>query len=102
LGYYEQKAIKILEKKGFCNISKVSKVSGESFDLTAEKEGVKYCIEVKGTGQSGVMGRYIVPWHELKNLCQHYLLKDRERALLVFVDDYDNYCIFQMIDGLML
>ena len=101
LDYYERKAVEILEKKGFTNIRKVAKRSEESFDLTAENEGIKYCIEVKGTGQIGVMGRYIVPSHELKALYMHYLLKDRERALLMFVDDYNNYCIFQMVDGFM-
>jgi len=99
LAYYEKKAVKILEKKGFTNIKKVS---GEPFDFTAEKESVKYCIEVKGTGQSGVMGRYIVPSHELKALYTHYLLKDTEKALLIFVDDFDNYCIFEMVDGFMV
>lgn len=102
MDFYERKAVKILEKKGFSNIRKVTKASGESFDLTAEKEGIKYRIEVKGTSQRGVMGRYTVPWHELKDLYLHYLLKDKEKALLMFVDDYDNYCIYQMVDGFML
>ena len=99
MDYYERKAVNILEKKGFHDIKKAS---SEHFDFIAEKEGTRYCIEVKGTSQSGVMGRYIVPWHELKDLYLHSLLKDKEKALLVFVDDYDNYCIFQMIDGSML
>jgi len=48
MSFYEQKAIKILEKKGFTNLKKVS---NESFDLKAEKEGMMYCVEVKGTSQ---------------------------------------------------
>lgn len=99
MAHYERKAVKILEKKGFTNISKVSE---ESFDFTAEKEGITYCIEVKGTGQVGVMGRYTVPSHELKALYMHYLLKNTQKALLMFVDDYDNYCIFQMVDSFMI
>lgn len=99
MAYYEQKAVEILKNKGFSNIRKVS---GESFDFSAEKEGIRYCVEVKGTSQLGVMGRYIVPSHELKDLYMHYLLKDKEKALLIFVDDYDNYCIFEMIDGFMV
>lgn len=99
MAYYEQKAVKILEDKGF---SDIEKVSGESFDFTAEKEGIKYYVEVKETSQLGAMGRYIVPSHQLKDLYMHYLLKDREKALLIFVDDYDNYCIFEMIDGFMV
>jgi len=30
------------------------------------------------------------------------LLKNREKALLIFVDGYDNYAIFEMIDGFMV
>ena len=99
MAHYERKAVKILEKKGFTNIRKVSE---ESFDFTAEKEGITYCIEVKGTGQVGVMGRYTVPSHELKALYMHYLLKNTQKAFLMFVDDYDNYCIFQMVDSFMI
>lgn len=99
MSIYEEKATRILKQKGFINIKKVS---GESFDLTAEKEGVKYCIEVKGTGHEGQMGRYIVPQHELKALYAHYRLKDKEKALLMFVDDYENYCMFEMVDGFMM
>jgi len=99
MAYYEKKAVKILEEKGFTNIRKASE---ESFDFTAEKEGITYCIEVKGTGQSGVLGRYTVPSHELKALYMHYLLKDTEKALLMFVYDYYNYCIFQMVDVCMI
>lgn len=101
MDYYERKAVKILEKKGFTNIKKV-KTSEESFDLRARKEDRTYCIEVKGTGQVGVMGRYSVPWHELKALYLCYLLKETKKALLMFVDDYDNYCIFQIVDGFMV
>ena len=99
MSFYEEKAIRILKQKGFINIKKVSR---ESFDLTAEKESIKYCIEVKGTGREGQMGRYIVPKHELKALYMHYLPKGTEKALLMFVDDYDNYCIFEMVDGFMI
>lgn len=99
MAYYEQKAVEILKNKGFTNIRKVS---DESFDFSAEKEGKRYCVEVKGTSRLGVMGRYTIPSHELKDLYMHYLLKDTEKALLIFVDDYDNYCIFEMIDGFMV
>jgi hypothetical protein len=77
-------------------------VSGESFDLIAEKDGLRYCVEIKGTGHEGVMGRCVVPMHELKALYSHYLLKETERALLIFVNSYDDYFIFQMIDGFMI
>jgi len=96
---YEKRAVEILMEKGFSNIKRAF---GEHFDLVAEKEGLRYCIEVKGTSLSGVTGRYTVPWHELKALYAHFLLKDKERALLMFVDSLGNYCIFQMIDGFMI
>ena len=97
MAHFENKAIEILKKKGFLNIRKVS---DESFDFIAERENIKYCIEVKGTSQSGVMGRFVVPSHELKDLFMHYLSKDKEKSLLMFVEDYENYCIFEMSDGL--
>jgi Holliday junction resolvase len=95
---YEERATRILKRKGFANIKKVS---GESFDLMAEKEGIRYCVEVKGTGQRGVMGRYVVPQHELRALYAHYR-KDKEKTLLMFVDDYENYCMFEMVDGFII
>lgn len=99
MSMYEEKATRILKQQGFVNIKKVS---GESFDLTAEKENIRYYVEVKGTGQQGVMGRYVVPQHELKALYMHYLLKDKEKAVLIFVDDFDNYCMFEMVDGFIV
>jgi hypothetical protein len=63
MSFYEEKAIRILKQKSFINIKKVS---GESFDLAAEKETIRYCIEVKGTGLEEPMGRYIIPKQELK------------------------------------
>lgn len=83
----------ILTQKGFTNI----RFLGKPFDLEAEKDGIKYAIEVKGGNIS-----FTTSWSQLRRMYfDHFLLKDH-RALLMFVTEDSYYCIFQMSDAFML
>ncbi len=94
---FERIAIEILKKQGFKDFKKPV---NKSFDYEARKDDVIYAIEIKGTGQSGIMGRLIVPWHELRDLYLHFLTKDHEqKALLIFVNDIGDFAIFEMIEA---
>jgi len=85
-------AREILTQKGFTNL----KFLGKPFDLEAEKDQIKYAIEVKGSNIS-----FTTSWSQLKRMyLDHFLLKD-QRALLMFVTEEGYYCIFQMSDAFM-
>lgn len=85
-------------QKGFKNVQYV----GKPYDFRAEKDGFRFTIEIKGTEQSGVMGRLVVPWHELKPLYKRYLMKKNEKALLMFVNMSYEYAIFEMLDAFIM
>jgi len=91
--YYEDLAVGILEQKGFNNI----KVLGKPYDIEAEKDGLKYAIEVKGSDIS-----FTTSWSQVKQMYfDHFLLKDH-RVLLMFVTEEGYYCIFQMTDAVIV
>lgn len=78
----------ILERKGFSSI----RFLGRPYDLEAEKDGIKYAIEVKGSSIS-----YTTSWFQLRQMYfDHFLLKDH-KVLLMFVTEDGYYSIFQMI-----
>lgn len=85
-------ASEILKQKGFTNITFV----GKPYDLEAEKNGLKYAIEVKGSNIS-----FTTSWSQLKNWYVDYSLKNH-RFLLMFVTEEGLYCIFKMTDAWML
>ena len=90
--YYEDFAVRILEQKGFINIKRL----GKPYDIEAEKDGLKYAIEVKGSNIS-----FTTSWSQVRQMYRdHFLLKDH-RVLLMFVTEDGNYCIFQMIDAVI-
>lgn len=88
---YKQIAIDILKQKGFTDI----KWLGKPYDIEAHKNGAKYVIDVKGSAIS-----FTTSWLQVKALYQHYVMKKKERALLMFIHDEGDYCIFQMIDAI--
>jgi len=89
----KQIATGILKRKGFTNIRWI----GKPYDIEAEKNGVKYAIEVKGSDIS-----FTTSWHQLRQMySRHFHLKDH-RILLIFVTEESWYCIFEMTDALMI
>ena len=85
-------ASEILKQKGFTNITFV----GKPFDLEAEKDGIKYAIEVKGSNIS-----FTTSWSQLRCMYFDYFLLKNHRSLLMFVTEEGYYCIFQMTDALI-
>jgi predicted RecB family endonuclease len=91
--YYEDLAVRILEQKGFKDI----KVLGKPYDIEAEKDCLKYAIEVKGSDIS-----FTTSWSQVRQMYfDHFLLKDH-RVLLMFVTERGHYCIFQMTDAMIV
>jgi hypothetical protein len=86
-------AVQILEQKGFKNIEVVRK----AYDIEAERDGIKFGIEVK-TANIGFSGS----WSQLKTLYHDHYVPKEHRALLMFVNEDGWYCIFQMTDALVL
>jgi predicted RecB family endonuclease len=90
---YLDLAVIILEQKGFKNI----KILGKPYDIEAEKDGLKYAIEVKGSNIS-----FTTSWSQVRQMYfDHFLLKDH-RVLLMFVTEESCYCIFQMTDAMIV
>ena len=83
-------AVEILNRKGFSKINFI----GKPFDLEAEKNGIKYAIEVKCSDIS-----YTTSWHQVRSMYFDYFLL-KNHALLMFVTNKGDYCIFQMTDAL--
>jgi hypothetical protein len=82
-----------LEQKGFKNI----KVLRKAYDIEAERDGIKFGIEVK-TANIGFSGS----WSQLKTLYYDHYIPKEHKALLMLVNEDGWYCIFQMIDALVL
>lgn len=80
----------ILEQKGFKSI----KLLGKPYDFEAEKDGLKYGIEVKGSDIS-----FTTSWSQLKQLHFDHFLPKGHKALLMFVTEKGHYCIFEMVDA---
>jgi len=80
----------ILEEKGFKNI----KFLGRPYDFEAEKDAIKYGIEVKGSSVS-----YTISWVQIKQLHFQHFLPKGHKALLMFVTEEGCYCIFEMVDA---
>lgn len=94
---FEETAIKILKKRGFTDFKKPKEAS---FDYEAKKDEIFYAIEVKGTSKRGVLGRLVVPWNELHDLHLYVSDKnDNRKSLLVFVNDIEDFAIFEMVDS---
>lgn len=88
---YVDLAIGILERKGFKNI----KFLGKPYDIEAEKDGLKYAIEVKGSSIS-----FTTRWSQVRQMYfSHFLRGEDRRVLLMFVTEEGYYCIFQMTDA---
>ena len=87
---FEQIFKKILQDEGFA----VRRTG--VLDFEAEKEGKKYSIEVKGTGQSEEKMMRGPSWIQIK---EFYNAKERgNKTWLVFVHSrYKQYSIFEMI-----
>ena len=91
--YYVDLAVGILERKGFKNIKRL----GKPYDIEAEKDGLTYAIEVKGSNIS-----FTTSWSQVKQMyLNHFLLEDH-RVLLMFVTEESYYCIFQMTDAVIV
>lgn len=89
--HFERIAIDILEKKGFENIHR-----GAEVDYEAEKDGVGYAIEVKGT--QGL--RMTVPWSQLESL--HNSCLSGKQSIMLFICDTTNkfgYCVLEVVDS---
>lgn len=91
--YYVDLAVGILEQKGFRDIKRL----GKPYDIDAEKDGLKYAIEVKGSNIS-----FTTSWSQVRQMyLDHFLLEDH-RVLLMFVTEEGYYCIFQMTDAVIV
>jgi hypothetical protein len=80
----------ILEKKDFRGI----KFLGRPYDFEAEKDGIQYGIEVKGSSIS-----FTIDWLQIKQLHFQHFLPKGHKALLMFVTEESCYCIFEMVDA---
>jgi len=80
----------ILEAKGFKNF----RFLGKPYDFEAEKDGIKYGIEVKGSDIS-----YNISWHQIERLHFQHFLPKGHKALLMFVTEDSRYCIFEIVDA---
>lgn len=80
----------ILESKGFKNL----KFLGKPYDFEAEKDGIKYGIEVKGSDIS-----FTISWHQMECLHFQHFLPMGHKALLMFVTEDGRYCIFEMTEA---
>lgn len=83
-------AIGILERKGFEHIKFLRK----PYDIEAEKNGLKYAIEVKGSDIS-----FTTSWSQVRRMYFSHFLRKDHRVLLMFVTEEGYYCIFQMTDA---
>lgn len=83
-------ASEILRKKGFVNL----KYLGRPFDLEAEKDGVKYAVEVKRSNIS-----FTTSYSQLKQTFVDYSLSKSYKVLLMFVDEIGHYFMFQLTDA---
>jgi len=86
-------AMRILKQKGFTNI----KWLGKPYDIEAEKNDVKYAIEVKGSDIS-----FTISWRQLRQMYLRYFHLKNHRILLMFVTEEEWYCIFEMTDALLI
>ena len=87
---YVDLAIGILERKGFKHIKSL----GKPYDIEAEKDGLKYAIEVKGSNIS-----FTTSWSQVRRMYLDHFLRKDHRVLLMFVTEEGYYCIFQMTDA---
>ena len=95
-------AIDILKEQGFENIMRPIGPPTQGtmmYDFNAEKNGVKYGIEVKGTDE-GVRGRFTVPCGQLREMAWRFII-DGRKPLLIFIDltsskEFREYYIFEM------
>ena len=78
----------ILESKGFRNF----RFLGKPYDYEAEKDGIKYGIEVKGSDIS-----FTISWLQIERLHFQHFLPKGHKALLMFVTEDSRYCIFEMV-----
>lgn len=96
---YEEEGIKILKELGFKNIRRPThQLSYRSYDFNAEKDDVKYCIEVKKTERPWERGGYSIPSGEIGEMAIQ-LINSKRRPLLLFIDISTtpiNYYLFQM------
>jgi len=89
--HFEMIAVDILEEKGFENIRRDAGV-----DYEAEKDGMEYAIEVKGT--QGL--RMTVPWSQLESL--HNSRLSGKQSIMLFICDTTNkfgYCMLEVVDS---
>ena len=94
---FEETGLEILKKLGFENIRRpLHQVTYMHYDFDAERDGIKYSIEVKTTREEH--GRFTIPVDELRDMAQRLFPYER-RALILFVDESQtpvNYFLFKM------
>lgn len=93
---FEDIGIKILKKKGFTDFKRPEQAS---FDYEAKKSDTHYAIEIKGTGQSGIMARCSIPWNQLRDLYLYVSAQSNRKALLVLVNSIEDFAVFEMTDS---
>jgi len=94
---FEGTGIDILKGQGFTKIRRPShQPEYINYDFNAEKDGVKYAIEVKTTEVK--LGGFSIPIGQLREMARQLTWKKR-RGLLLFVDESRTpveYYLFQM------
>lgn len=93
---FEEKGLAILKSLGFKKFSRPSQpAKGLRYDFDAEKDGVKYSIEIKEVEQSF---NFAVPTSQLSEMAQE-LFTNKRKPLILFIDKSQipiQYYLFEM------
>jgi Holliday junction resolvase-like predicted endonuclease len=92
--YFVTIAVKILREEGFSQIE-VSK-RNKPYDLIAEKNSIKYCIEVKGLRRKNDKNKY--NWTFNINNGKFYRLKEINKPILFLLINLEGYALIRLED----